>query len=107
CVIVAWLLWRTMRVLLGRAAPGAYLAFALLLAAATALPWVAGQLLADVFTAVLVLALFLLLQARDLSRGERALLLGLCALCVSAHLTHLPIGLGLLLLAFGVFRRSG
>lgn len=107
CALVAWLLWRSMRALLGRVATGAYLALVLLLAAATALPWVAGQLLADVFTAVLVLSLFLLLQVRDLSRTERGVLLGLCALCVSVHLTHLPIGIGLLVLAFIAYLRSG
>jgi hypothetical protein len=107
CALVAWLVWRAMRVLLGRVAIGAYLGLMLVLAAATALPWVAGQLLADVFTAVLVLALFMLLEARDLRRLERGVLLALVALCVSVHLTHLPIGLGLLALAFVAYLRSG
>jgi hypothetical protein len=64
-------------------------------------------LLADVFTAALVLALFSLLEARELGRFERGALLGLVALCVSVHLTHLPIGIGLLGLAFIAYARAG
>jgi hypothetical protein len=96
CALLAWLLWRSARSLLGRVSIAHYLLLTTLLALATALPWFAGQLMADVFTPVLVLALFLLLEAGDLGRFERCVLLGLVALCVSVHLTHLPIGLGLL-----------
>ena len=75
CVLVAWLVWRVARTLLGRVSIASYLLLATVLAVATALPWVAGQLMADVFTPVLVLALFMLLEARDLGSGERAVLL--------------------------------
>jgi hypothetical protein len=106
CAIVAWLLWRVARVLLGRASVSGYLGLCGALVVTTALPWVTGQLLADVFSAVLVLALFLLLEARELGRVERAALLGTVALCVTVHLTHLPLGMGLLVLAFIAYARS-
>lgn len=98
-LLVAWLLWRVTHVLVGCVSSTAYFGLVAVLAGATALPWFTGQIMADVFTPLLLLALFVLLEAHDLGRRERALLLGLLALCVSVHLTHLPIAVGLLLLA--------
>jgi len=106
CALLAWLLRRVLRRLRPDLSPRAYLARVALLASCTALPWIAGQLMADIFTPVLVLALFLYIEDDDLSRLQRLALLGLIALCVTVHLTHLPLGLALLALAWLGLRRS-
>ena len=100
CALLAWLLQRV----LARLRPGlgvtAYLTCIGLLASCTALPWIAGQLMADIFTPVLVLALFLYIEDESLTKLRRLALLALVALCVTVHLTHLPLGLALLALAW-------
>lgn len=100
CALLAWLLRRV----LVRLRPGlgavAYLTRIGLLASCTALPWIAGQLMADIFTPLLVLALFLYVEDESLTRLERTALLALVASCVTVHLTHLPLGLALLALAW-------
>jgi hypothetical protein len=96
CAIVAWLVWRVQNLLRPRISVASFLARTVLLCVFTALPWVSGQLMADIFTPILVLALWLYLDSPTLSWAERAVLLGLIGLCVTVHLTHLPLGLALL-----------
>ena len=56
------------------------------LAFATALPWLAAQLMPDLFTGLLVLALGLLaFAASSLSRGERIWLTGFATFMIAAH----------------------
>ena len=57
--IVAHLLFLLLRSL-GRRGPGPLLAVCFVLAAVTSLPWTVSELMADVFTGVVVLALWLL-----------------------------------------------
>ena len=77
---------------------------ALLLAAAalsalTALPWFVAQLMPDLFTGLLVLALWLLgFRAAALRLWERLWLLVLATGAVAVHQSHLPLALGLALL---------
>ncbi len=107
CVLMAALTSRVCRVV----TPGASMALTAPLFAcltvATALPWIAGQLMADIFTPALVLALFLLLEQAHLARWERAALLMLVAVCVCMHLTHFPLGMAVLVLAWIVLKRRG
>jgi hypothetical protein len=102
CLLVAWLLWRTLRTLYSRASGASYLLLMAALTLTTAAPWVAGQLMADIFTPMLVLSLWLLFEDASLQRLQRVLLLVLVGLCVSVHLTHFPIGVGLLAVACGL-----
>jgi hypothetical protein len=104
CALVAWLLFRVLETLVGRASGSRYAVLVLVLTFGTALPWVSGQLMADIFTPVLVLSLFLLLEEPQLGRFERPALLGLVALSVTVHLSHLPIGLALLGAALALSR---
>jgi hypothetical protein len=106
CLLSAWLICRVTAVLLQRRSARHALLLTAALTVGTALPWVAGQLMADIFTSALVLSLWLLIEADDLERTERWWLLGLVALCVSVHLTHLPLGLGLLVFALLLGRRD-
>ncbi len=105
CVLVAGLVLRTCGVL-AKVSPVRYLGLLTFLTLSTALPWIAGQLMADVFTPALVIALFLLLEDEELSRWQRAALLALVALCACVHLTHVPLGMSLLAVWFLVLRRS-
>jgi hypothetical protein len=100
CALLAWLLHRVFARLRPELSLPAYLARVALLASCTALPWIAGQLMADIFTPVLVLALWLYVEDEQLSRVGRLALLALIALCVAVHLTHLPLGLALLAFAW-------
>lgn len=96
CLLVSWLLFVVDRTLFGEGTSLRHLAVVVVLATSTALPWIAGQLMPDVFTSVLVLALFVLVEDAALGLGLRAALLGLVALSVSVHLTHFPLGFGVL-----------
>ncbi|WP_270937258.1 hypothetical protein [Falsiroseomonas oryzae] len=90
--------------------PGAVplLAAAGLLAVGTGLPWFATQLMPDVFTGLLVLALWLLgFAGWRLGRMERVYLLALATLAVAVHLAHLPLAAGLALVGGLLAWRSG
>lgn len=120
-LIVAHLLGVTLRVL-GRPNPWLLPPVALALSVLTGLPWAAAQLIPDVFTGVLVLALWLLgFKAAALSTGERLWFAVLAAASTAFHQSHVPLAFGLalcggaLLLAArgarpalrGVFRMAG
>ena len=107
CLLLAVLARRTMRALLGRTSERRYLALIGLLTVGSALPWIAGQLMADVFTPVLVMALWLSIFDTGLEPWQRWALGCVTALCVTVHLTHLPLGLGLVLAASGLLRATG
>ena len=101
-LIVAHLLALTLRVL-GRPDPWLLLAAAAALSALTGLPWLAAQLMPDVFTGVVVLALWLLgFKAASLSAGERLWLLLLATAAVAFHQSHVPLALGLSLCGAGL-----
>lgn len=79
-----------------------------LLSLATSLPWFAAQLMPDLFTPLLVLALALLALAPErLSRAERAWLVPFAAFMIAAHQSNLPIALVLLAVLLPLRRRLG
>ena len=94
-LIVAHLLAVVLRVL-GRPNPWLVVPVAFALSALTGLSWIAAQLIPDVFTGVVVLALWLLgFKARSLSAGERLWLMLLAAGAIAVHQSHLPLAFGL------------
>jgi hypothetical protein len=94
-LIVAHLLAVTLTVL-GRPNPWLAVPVAFGLAALTGLPWLAAQLIPDVFTGVVVLALWLLgFRAEALSRGERLWLWLLATGSIAVHQSHVPLAFGL------------
>jgi hypothetical protein len=96
-LILAHLLSLALRVQ-GLAGPLPLLAAAAALGAVTGLPWFAAQLMPDLFTGVVVLALWLLgFRAAGLTRAERIWMLLLAAGAVAVHQSHLPLALGLVL----------
>lgn len=97
-LVAAHLLGLVLRVQ-GLGGPGPLLAASLALSALTSLPWLAAQLMPDLFTGVLVLALWLLgFRAALLRRGERLWLMLLAAGSVAMHQSHIPLAFGLVLL---------
>jgi hypothetical protein len=101
-LILAHLLGLTLRAL-GRPEPLALVLAAFGLALLTGLPWVAAQLIPDLFTGMLVLCLWLLgFRMTVLSVPERLWLLLLTTITVAVHQSHLPLTLGLALLGGAV-----
>lgn len=106
-LIAAHLLHLVLRVL-GLCGPRPLLLAAGLLAMASGLPWLAAQLMPDLFTGLMVLALWLLGFGWDrLARWERPYLLVLAAGTVAVHLAHLPVALGLVLVGGLILRWRG
>jgi hypothetical protein len=96
-LVVAHLLGVTLRAL-GRPNPWLLLPVVLALSVLTGLPWVTAQLIPDVFTGVVVLALWLLgFKAKLLSAGERFWLVVLGAVSIAFHQSHVPLTFGLAL----------
>ncbi len=91
---VLYLVWRC---LVQRGA-GLYLAMVAVLCVGTNAPWVASQLIPDIFAPILVLAIGLLMLVPErLLRWEKIWLFALTTLAIAVHTTHLPLALGLVL----------
>ena len=101
-LILAHLLYLTLRVAFGTVDLPRYLVLCLILTLCTSLPWFAGQIMPDVLTAVVVLASFLLAFGIDrMHRLEVAYVFLLLTGAITVHLSHVPLSLGLLLVALG------
>jgi hypothetical protein len=99
-LITAHLLYLVLRAFLPTVKSGTYLAIAAILAITTSLPWHTSALLPDLFTPVLVIAMFLLAFCRDrLHRLETLYLVALIGLATIIHLSHVLLAAGLI----GVF----
>ncbi|CAA9269401.1 MAG: hypothetical protein AVDCRST_MAG08-3110, partial [uncultured Acetobacteraceae bacterium] len=99
-LLLSWLLWRTGRMLRGRADADGHLLLVAALSAGTAAPWFASLLMPDALAPALVLAVALLGWG-DPRPFERFGLLLVATLAAAAHLAHLPL-LGALLLPLAV-----
>ncbi|MDB5374797.1 MAG: hypothetical protein JWP04_3439 [Belnapia sp.] len=109
-LLVSWLVWLVERTCLSpartRTAALRHLAICAGLAAGTAAPWFASQLMPDILAPALVLALALLgFAAARLSHREVRALQAVATLAIAAHLSHLPLAAALLLLVFALRRR--
>lgn len=107
CLIIAHLVWLSLRVL-GLAGRPWYLATMLVLAAGTAAPWFVAQLMPDFLAPAMTIAVTLLVFADDLlSRRERWWLAFLIMLAAASHLSHLALLLGLLIVVLPCRSRLG
>ena len=78
------------------------------LALASPLPWFASELMPDLFTSLLVLALALLVMIPErLNRAERAWLVAVASFGTAAHLSSPPLALALLVVLVPLRRRLG
>jgi hypothetical protein len=94
--LTAWILWLVLRV--HGFGIRVFLVTVAALSVVTTLPWIAGQLLTDIFAGLSVLALYLLVRRADaLTRGERAALFVFVAFAVSTHSATLLVLVALLL----------
>ncbi len=94
-LLLAHLLYLVLRVQ-GHAGPVPLLLTALGLAMFTGLPFIAAQLMPDVFTGVVVLCAWLIgFRQAALSTAERRYVLLLASLAVVVHQSHVPLALGL------------
>jgi hypothetical protein len=102
-LLVAYLLRILLREVFAIASRTGFLIVTVLMSMLTSLPWNAGFVMADIFTGVLVLCLFLLAFCFErLGRWERCYMIGLTFLAAVAHYSHLPIATGLLLFGFAM-----
>lgn len=98
-LVVAHLLFLVMRTSRVGFVPRLYLLLSVLLLTLTMLPWVAGQIMPDVFTPVMMLAIYLIAwRWRALLRIERAYLALLLTGAIAVHVSHLAEAAGLAVL---------
>ena len=91
-LVVAHLVWLTLRAAVGKPRGVPYLAIIAVLTVFTALSWYVSHLMPDVFSSVLILVLFLLGFCRDrLARGETIYLFLLATVSICFHLSNLAI----------------
>ncbi|SFT29765.1 hypothetical protein SAMN04487845_15910 [Methylobacterium sp. yr668] len=75
--------------------PGTFACLIVFLGAFTALPWFAGFLMPDIFTAYLFLAIYLIgFHLERFSRPLQVMLIGFAGLAMTVHLSHLVLGCG-------------
>ncbi len=86
-LLLSWLLWRTAAVF-GLARPLWHVALCAILATATAAPWFAGLLMADILAPITVLCLFLIGYGQP--RG-RFWFVPVAAFAIASHLAHLIV----------------
>jgi hypothetical protein len=97
-LLTAWVLWLVWRALAGGVAGGVrgYLVVAAALSALTWLPWIVSEIMPDLFTPLLVLAIGLLAWLpHRLCRRECWGLAGLATLCIATQQSSVPLALGL------------
>ncbi len=90
--LTGWVLMLTWRVLAADAPVWTSVVTGLILPVATWLPWLASEIMPDIFTPLLVLILGLLALAPDrLARWERVVLIALAALMIAAQTSSLAL----------------
>jgi hypothetical protein len=107
-VLAAWLLHLLRRVLLPDASAWTLWVLVALLSVLTALPFIVSQLMPDVFTGLLVIAIALaVLTPERLSRIEAWLLWPITTFMISAHQSHVALSLALLMVLLPLRRVLG
>jgi hypothetical protein len=102
----AWLIGHVLTPILDRPRPW-YLPATTALLAATSLPWFAGQVMPDLFAALLPLALHVLVTgAKAMRWPERLGWTALCAGLTALHLSHLPLAAAVLAALLLATRRT-
>ena len=100
CLLMAHLLYLTARCVLQRLGLLEYALLTGALCVFSGLPWITGQVMPDVFAAVLVLGVYLLVFCRRrLHAAERVYVALLTAAAITTHLSYIPIAAGLIALS--------
>lgn len=96
-ILVTWVLHEAVMGFIGRWRHMVFLGVGLALALFTGLPWVASQLLADVFAGTAILGVAALAFGEGLQPWRRAALVLITALSICVHMSHVAVAAGLLL----------
>ncbi len=96
-ILVTWVLHEAVMGFIGRWRHLVFLGVGLALALFTGLPWVASQLLADVFAGTAILGIAALAFAEGLQCWRRAALAVITAISICVHMSHVAVAAGLLL----------
>jgi len=103
-LIIAHLLHLVLRVVFNITSLISYLIMIAFLCLFTSLPWLTGFIMPDIFTGVMILSLYLLLFCRgSLGLWEKRYLFLLTVLSATVHLTHIPLAVGMIVIAW-IFR---
>jgi hypothetical protein len=101
--MVLWLVYLIARIHGLPSRPSALTVMVSALALGTGLPWFAAQLMPDVWAPVLIMALYLLsFQAGQLTRWEYRLLGGSVIFAMASHMSHVALGIGLIVVMVGM-----
>ena len=96
-LITAWMIWRFASAVFGLNTASRLLLLALLLTLGTSLPWFVGQIMPDIFTPLMILALALHFFTQDmLPRPSRIILVSLIGMAVAFHQANLLVALWML-----------
>jgi hypothetical protein len=92
-LITAWVLWRVVRSILPQRTVAYYLAIVAVLSAITSVSWYVSLIMPDILGAILYLAIYLLVFAREsISKPERIALCVVACWAAASHATHLMLG---------------
>jgi hypothetical protein len=107
-VIASHLIWILVRIFAGRADFSYFFLSILVLSLFSGLPIFVGYIMADFFTPVTLLVLYILcFRWLDLTKTERCYFLLLACVAIAAHLTHPPLALVIIacIIVFQIARR--
>ncbi|RAU23410.1 hypothetical protein CU669_04595 [Paramagnetospirillum kuznetsovii] len=105
-ILVTWVLHEAVMGFIGRWRHMVFLGVGLALALFTGLPWVASQLLADVFAGTAVLGVAALAFGEGLQPWRRAALGIITAISICVHMSHVAVAAGLLLVLLAMWGLS-
>ena len=107
-LITSWILWLVCRVLTPRITAAGFVGGIAALSVCTWLPWIVSELMPDLFTPLLVLAICLLAWAPErLSRPEAIALVALAAFMIASQQSSVPLACVLLPVLWFFRRRRG
>lgn len=94
-LLASYVLYEALRVFFPFRPSRALLPVVAILCLATGLPWFASQMMADIFTGLVVLGIAILAFGK-LSRPRQILMLAAVVIGITVHTSHLAIGIGLI-----------
>lgn len=102
-LVTAWVLHETVFAFFSQHRFRWLLGLTLALLVLTSLPWYVGQVIADVFSGLVILAAAVLAYGEHLPRWRRLLLVPILALGVMVHMSHVAVAAGLVLVLWGMW----
>lgn len=102
-ILMAYMLWLVVRSVLPHRTATCYLSLISALSVLTSLSWYVSIVMPDILGPALYLTFYLLVFAREtLSPRERLAVMSIACWAVTAHATHMALGMGLYIVLIGV-----